>query len=125
MLAETARDDVRLLFRAGRHLAAAGNDDLELQAVFARWVRSLSRRGNRRGVGRLAEDLLGDIHPSEKIASLAASLPLRIRVGLTSSRWIAAAAALVFKTGTIGRGAHALARPAATRHRETGEPRLD
>lgn len=84
----------QLLHRAGRHLAAADAEG-ELQGVYARWVRLVRAHGDARALRDLAADLLGDAAARERASRLTARLPLRMRAGLTSTRRIAAAVALL------------------------------
>ena len=92
-LAETAGDDAELLHRAGRHLAAAGEQS-SLERVYRRWITRRHAHGGDGSLRKLAAELLGDLATQERIAGLAASLPLRWRLGLTTPGRVAAAAAV-------------------------------
>ncbi|HEX9727358.1 MAG TPA: AAA family ATPase [Gemmatimonadales bacterium] len=94
VLAHTADDDRELLFRAGRHLAAAG-DDTALARVYRRWVRSPWARMSGGGARELAAELLGDLATAEKVSCLVSQLPLHVRLGLTTRPRALAAAATV------------------------------
>lgn len=90
LLVATGRDDPGILQRAGRHLAAAGEDQ-ELTRVFRRRLLLQRRRGERRSPTALASDLLGQEATSARVKDLVRMLPLHIRLGLISPPRVAAA----------------------------------
>jgi DNA-binding SARP family transcriptional activator len=93
VLAQAAGDDRHLLFRAGRHLVVAG-EDASLGGVFRRWLLVARRQGERRATRDLAAELLGNGRTGDRVRTLMSTLPLYVRLGLTSARRVAVAAAV-------------------------------
>lgn len=108
-LASTGRHDPDVLHRAARHFAAAG-DERELCRVFTRRLLLQRRRGERRSPTALAADLLGQEAAHDRVKRLVRTLPLHVRLGLTTSGRIAAA--LVGGLVVAGAGSFPLWRPA-------------
>lgn len=108
VLADAAGSEAGALYRAGRHLAAGG-DRPQLETVFARWVAAARVRGDRRSLRSLALDMLGSSPGASRARGLVASLPMHLRLGLTTGRRVAAVLALAL-TGA-GAAAWALLRP--------------
>ena len=98
VLAQTAGDEADLLYRAARHLAQAG-DETRLGQAFARWLTLVRRRGDRRPLRILAAELLGSSADAADVRRLLASLPVPLRLGLSSKRQVAAAVGVA---GTVG-----------------------
>jgi DNA-binding SARP family transcriptional activator len=88
----SAGGDPQLLLRAGRHLAQVG-ESKPLNEAFARWVTAVRRGGDRRPLKLLTADFLGTRPETGEVRRLVAGLPLRVRLGLTSSPRVAAAVA--------------------------------
>ena len=105
-----AGEDANLLKRAGKHLAAAG-DEQGLGEPFERWARIARRRGDRRNLTALAADYLGGAAGGDAPRRLVAVLPVAARARLTGSRTrTAAAGATVLVAAAAG---WLLLRPAA------------
>jgi hypothetical protein len=100
-LADSAGDDAGMLRRAAHHLARA-RDEGQLNAVFRRWVYALRRRGDPRALKLLAAEVLGERPDAMDTRRLVASLPLRVRFGLESSRRLALTAGLAGAVGVVG-----------------------
>jgi DNA-binding SARP family transcriptional activator len=98
LLASSGRDDPGVLQRAGRHLATAG-EDRELTRVFVRRVLLQRRRGERRPARAIATDLLGEAATPRRVSRLVHSLPVHVRLGLVTTRRVAAAALGILAVG--------------------------
>lgn len=82
------------LRRAASHLARAG-EATALAATFLRFIRASRHLGDTRSHVALADDLLGSLTGATRVRELVRSLPIHVRVGLTSGRRVAAAIALI------------------------------
>ncbi len=82
-------NDARSMRLAAQHLAQGG-ETAPLHALFHRFVRLLRSLGDSRPLLTLADDMLGRHASAELARGLVRSLPLHVRVGLTSSRRLAA-----------------------------------
>ncbi|HMA40774.1 MAG TPA: AAA family ATPase [Gemmatimonadales bacterium] len=98
LLVATGRDDPGILQRAGRHLAAAGEDQ-ELTRVFRRRLLLQRRRAERRPARAVAADLLGEMATPQRVSRLVHSLPVHVRLGLVTPRRMAAAALGILAVG--------------------------
>lgn len=98
LLAATGRDDPGILQRAGRHLAAAGEEE-QLTRVFRRRLLLQRRRAERRPARAVAVDLLGETATPLRVSQLVRSLPAYVRLGLVTGRRIAATALGVIAVG--------------------------
>lgn len=102
VLAEESRNDPELIPVAVRHLVAV-SDEPRLQAAFAAWVRYARSRKDNRSHAVLARELLGDAASPGLEARMLSQLPIHVRLGSTSARRVAmAAAALVAGLGILG-----------------------
>jgi DNA-binding SARP family transcriptional activator len=101
VLADGAGVDASTLHRAAHHLARARDED-RLSGVFRRWVSALRRRGDKRSLNVLAAEVLGERPDATNTRRLVASLPLRARLGLESSRRLALTAGLAGAVGVLG-----------------------
>ena len=102
VLADEARSDPELIPLAVRHLAAV-KDHRRLQAAFVSWVRYVRSREDNRSHAVLARELLGDAASPGLEARMLSQLPIHVRLGFTSARRVAAAAAaLVAGLGLVG-----------------------
>ena len=111
LYARHAADNPQLLPRCAQHLLASGGPGLDV--VLRRWVAQARRSGDRRSVGRLAAQLLGEGAPPAAATRLVRRLPAHVRLRLDTPRRVAAAAAVAL-LGASGAVALAL--------RTTGEP---
>lgn len=106
-----ASDDLATLRRAAQHLVQGGQD-APRNAVFLRFVRRMRALGDARPLHFLAEDLLGRHASAAIVRDLVASLPWHVRLGLTSTRRVAAAAAAIAAVALLP-ASYALVRAAA------------
>lgn len=86
--------DLPTLRRAAGHLART-DEPVALRATYLRFVRESRALGDHRPHVALADDMLGSLTSARRVRELVRSLPLHVRLGLTSGRRIAAAVALV------------------------------
>lgn len=84
-LSRIAGEDTGLLFRAGRHLALAGEAP-PLSRTFGRWAGAVRRDGDRRSLRALASEMVKGAPSAITAASLARRAPLRLRLGVHSTR---------------------------------------
>ncbi|MEO7966473.1 MAG: AAA family ATPase, partial [Gemmatimonadaceae bacterium] len=86
---QESASDARTMRLAAQHLAQGG-ETAPLHALFHRFVRLLRSLGDSRALHTLADDMLGRHASAELARGLVSSLPAHVRVGLTSSRRLAA-----------------------------------
>ncbi len=98
-LLEAVDGDLHRLARAAGHLAQ-GEETSLVQTVFREFVVSQRRRGDRRTLRTLANELLGDATTTTRCRALVRGLPAYVRFGLTSARRVLAAAGLIALIGT-------------------------
>jgi DNA-binding SARP family transcriptional activator len=103
--------DLATLRRAAQHLVQGGQD-APRDAVFLRFVRRMRALGDARPLHFLAEDLLGRHASAAVVRELVGSLPWHVRLGLTSTRRVAAAAAAIGAVALLP-ASYALVRAAA------------
>lgn len=84
-MAAEAEGEPKALLRAGRHLATADAHETH-ERVFARWVRAVRERGDRRGAQELAAEFSDASTSAERAQHLVRSLPTRLRWRLTGLR---------------------------------------
>jgi Big-like domain-containing protein/WD40 repeat protein len=101
VLAEIAGEDAQLLFKAGRHLAVA-DEYAALGEVFRRWFLVARRQRERRSARVLAAELLGNSRTGERVDTLVKTIPLHVRLGLTTARRMAVAAAVPLALAAAG-----------------------
>ncbi len=102
VLAAGADGDIQKLTLAGQFLLRAG-DTPRLRGVFRRCVWSARKKGDSRNVRDIAIDLVGAAGGAKEVQGLIRSLPIPMRLGLTSEKRIITAATLcVLAVLTIG-----------------------